>query len=147
MSSRHPKSNTPPDASSASGPNSGAQVDSTGDEKRSPDVLLVHGVTEDGAGLNVIRRRNEQLELGALHPARAGRPIHGELVKLRPRPGCPLVCDVDVQYSSTDSASRPVDTPQSGSAERRGPAHVATDAYRTNWDAIWARQPKDDLVN
>ncbi len=147
MNSRRSKSNAPPDASNAAGATSEAQVGSASDEKQGTDVLLVHGVTADGGGLNVIRQRNQQLEVGAIHPARPGRPIHGELVKLRPRPECPLICDVDVQYSPGDSEPRPRDTARPQSGRRRGPAHVASAAYRTNWDAIWAQPPKDDLVN
>lgn len=147
MSSTQSKTNTLPDASPSSESVPAAGVDATPNQQRGSDVLVVHGVTADGAGLNVIRQRNRRLEFGAVHPARPGRPIHGELVKLRPRPECPLVCDVDVQYSPPDPEPQPSDVARPTANERRGPAHVATDAYRTNWDAIWARPPKGDLVN
>jgi hypothetical protein len=147
VTSRDSKAETLPDASDAPEAPSKTQVERSRTNARATDVVLVHGVTADGAGLNVIRQRNQQLELGAIHPARSGRPIHGELVKLRPRSDCPLVYDVDVQYSPTDSEPRSSDTARAQSRSRRGPARVASDAYRTNWDAIWAHPPKGDLVN
>ena len=147
MTSRDSKSETLPDAPDAPEATAETPIERSRDQARGTDVLLVHGVTTDGAGLNVIRQRDQQLELGAIHPARPGRPIHGELVKLRPRSDCPLVYDVDVQYSPTDSKPRSGDTARRQAGSRRGPARVASDAYRTNWDAIWAHPPKDDLIN
>ena len=116
-------------------------------QPKESDVLLVHGVTPDGEGLQVIRKRNERLEAGALHTVREGRPIHGELVRLKPHEDCPLVCDVEVQLPapeitpSTDVVARPADEP------RRGPAMVVSDRYRANWDAIWKRPGDTDLAN
>ena len=108
-------------------------------------MVVVHGVTEDGKGLQVIRHRENRLEAGAVHPLVEGKPIHGEVVRLRPRKSCPLVCDVDVerpQRASTDTAS---DTHSQG--DKKGPAQVASDRYRSNWDAIWKRASKNGLAN
>lgn len=107
----------------------------------SPDVALVHAVSEDGA-VHVIRRRGERLEAGALQPLREGAPIQGEVVSLRPREGFPLLCDVDVHYTppaQTASRAKP------GRAPRKGPAQVATDTYRDNWDSIWSRKKTETL--
>ena len=65
------------------------------------DVLLIHGVTEDGAGLQVLRQRQDRLEAGALRPVQQGRPIVGELVRVRPRSEFPLLCDVEVMLPAT----------------------------------------------
>jgi len=118
-------------------------------ESSSPDVALIHGVTPDG-GLQILRARENRLELGAVRPLREGAPITGEVVKLRPRENCPVVCDVEVQLAapkqnrtSDRQVTREV---RETSTPRSGPAQVATDEYRKNWDAIWSRHPKN-LVN
>jgi hypothetical protein len=109
----------------------------------SQDVALVHRITPDGA-VHVIRRRGDTLEAGALQPLAEGAPIHGEVVSLRPRENCPVLCDVDVLYQPP-AAAKPVEAPASRSARRKGPAQVATDVYRDNWDSIWSRKKSDAL--
>jgi hypothetical protein len=91
---------------------------------------LVHRISPDGA-VHVIRRRGDQLEAGALQPLREGAPIQGEVVSLRPRENFPLLCDVQTLY-------KPQPAPASAPAPRKGPAQVATDVYRDNWDSIWS---------
>jgi hypothetical protein len=108
-------------------------------------VVLIHGVTPDGGGLNVLRARDGQLEAGAVRPLREGKPIHGEVVRLEPRESCPLVCDVKVDFAPPKSGEPCADgcgkdsCDAPTSAPHKGPARVASDAYRKNWDAIWAR--------
>jgi len=114
-------------------------------EKAAPDVAIVHGVTPDGEGLQILRARDNRLELGAIRPLREGAPISGEVVRLRPRENQPLVCDVDVEYKPPDTTS---DRQLPQAAQRTGPAQVASDEYRRNWDAIWNREPrKSGLAN
>ena len=112
----------------------------------STDVAIVHGVTPDGGGLQVLRARDNRLELGAIRPLREGAPISGEVVRLRPRQNQPLVCDVDVEYKAPDASA---DRQLAESVPRTGPAQVASDDYRRNWDAIWSREPgnKTGLAN
>ena len=98
-----------------------------------PDVALIHGVGSDGS-VHVLRRRGETLEAGALKPVREGAPLHGELVSLTPRPSCPLLCDVQVHYAPP----APSPSAKAPAASRKGPAQVATDTYRDNWDSIWS---------
>ena len=115
----------------------------------SGDVALIHGVSPDGA-VQVIRRRGDRLEAGALSPLREGAPIQGEVVSLRPREDCPLLCDVDVHYAPAQlqPSTAPQAKPSSGQAKRRkGPAQVATDTYRDNWDSIWSGKKKRDALN
>jgi hypothetical protein len=108
----------------------------------SADVALVHRITPDGA-VHVIRRRGDQLEAGALQPLREGVPIQGEVVSLRPRESCPLLCDVDVHYTPPEKAAPP--KPSARPARRKGPAQVASDDYRDNWDSIWNRHKPETL--
>jgi len=109
---------------------------------RPVDVALVHRVTPDGA-VHVIRRRGDQLEAGALQPLREGAPIQGEVVSLRPRESCPLLYDVDVLYTPPKTAAAKPAAPQ---PHRKGPAQVASDDYRENWESIW-RSHKPDALN
>ena len=107
------------------------------------DVALVHRVTPDGA-VHVIRRRGDQLEAGALSPLREGVPIQGEVVSLRPRENFPLLCDVNVHYTPPASIT-PAAMASPRPTRRKGPAQVATDEYRDNWDSIWSTKKSDAL--
>lgn len=110
-------------------------------ERDKTDVAFIHGRTPDGEGLRIIRRREDRIELGAVHPLKEGVPIAGEVVSLTPRPDFPLVCDVKTELTApqaqTDTAAAP----------RHGPAQVATDRYRENWDRIWKRRDEPELAN
>ena len=111
-------------------------------QKASSDVVLIHGVTEDGRGLNVLRARNQSIEAGQVRPLEHGKPLQGDVVKLRPRRGAPFLCDVETEVSSSELAST---SPGASSAPaRKGPAQGASSAYRDNWEAIWRRAGKDE---
>jgi hypothetical protein len=111
------------------------------------DALLIPGVSEDGETMAVLRAREDRVEAGLVRPVKPGQPLRGELLKLTPRPEFPLLCDVEVQVpDGMVNASGGSDAAPAG---RSGPAQVATDTYRENWDAIW-RKPKSSkkaLVN
>jgi hypothetical protein len=100
------------------------------------DIALIHGKTEDGRGLKILRRRRDCIEAGAVMPLVPGKPIVGEVVRLEPRRDFPLLCDVHVEYSPP-AELRPTTT---------GPAQVATERYRRNWDLVFGAVPKDDSV-
>lgn len=84
--------------------------------------------------MHVIRAREERIETGELRALQEGRPIVGEIVTLRPRDANPRVCDV------TDSYAAP--TARAAQLGHKGPAKVATDAYRDGWDEIFGQKPK-----
>ncbi len=92
------------------------------------DVALVHGRTPDGEGLHVLRKRGDTLSLGEVRPLKEGKPIQGEVVKLKPREDMPLLCDVEVQHAPA--------------ARGAGPARVASSSYRSGWDGIWGKGRK-----
>lgn len=112
-------------------------------EKASSDVVLIHGVTEDGKGLQVLRARNERVEAGQVRPLENGKPLQGDVVKLRPRPGAPLLCDVETEVAAGELPASPSAAPGRPRG-RKGPAQVASSAYRENWEAIWSRRSRDE---
>lgn len=121
------------------------EVSASSTTAASADVALVHHVTPDGV-VHVIRRRGDQIEAGALQPLREGAPIHGEVVSLRPRPHVPQLCDVEVLYVPPASPAVGEQPAQRARPTRRkGPAQVATDTYRDNWDSIWSGKKNDAL--
>ena len=112
------------------------------------DVALIHGVTPDGEGFEILRARGDRLELGAIRPLREGAPITGEVVTLRPRPSFPALCDVESHFKREEAPSDRQEPPPSAVVRRTGPAQVATDEYRRNWDAIWSSSStKSKLAN
>ena len=94
------------------------------------DIVLLGPPTADGAGVHVLRAREERLEAGELRALQEGRPISGEIVTLTPRKENPRVCDVKESW-----APPPM---------QKGPAKVATDAYREGWDEVFGKKPARD---
>ena len=110
--------------------------------KKPKDLVLVHSPTPDGAGVNVLRARKEGLEVGTMRPLEHGRPIHGEVVKLTPRSEMPHLYDAETEFAAPAAAEgKQADAPADRGATT-GPAQVASDSYRRNWDAIWKRPAK-----
>ncbi len=103
----------------------GSEPSEGGARSPSEDVVLVHGRTEDGV-LQGLRKRGDEVSACAMHPLAEGKPIHGDVVKLSPRPDAPNLFDVEVQHAGPPSRNRP--------------AQVATKEYREGWDSIWARR-------
>jgi hypothetical protein len=99
------------------------------------DVVLLGPRTADGEGVHVLRARDERLEAGELRNLVEGRPITGEVVKLSPRAENPKVCDVVERFE----AAAPL--------RSKGPAQVATRAYRDNWDEIFAKRATPTKLN
>ena len=60
------------------------------------DVVLVYGRSEDGRAYDVLRQRGCEVEAGTMRPLDEGKPIHGEIVRLKGR----------MAWSSSSSATR-----------------------------------------
>ena len=95
------------------------------DEKKA-DVVVLGPPTPDGEGVRVLRAREERIETGELRALKEGKPITGEIVSLEPRKENPRVCDVKSSYAPSPSAPK------------KGPAQVASEKYRENWDEVFA---------
>jgi hypothetical protein len=110
------------------------------------DVVFVHGPAESGEGLRVIRKRDDVLEIGEIRAVKEGRPLQGDLVKLKPRPDHDRLFDVDVLVSREEIEGKG----KTGAPALRahaGPAQVATEEYRANWDAIFGQRGEPELPN
>lgn len=104
--------------------------------KPARDVVLLGPPTADGDGVHILRAREERLEAGELRNVVEGKPISGELVTLQPRKDNPRVCDVTESFKPNAPAAPP---------RGKGPAQVATKAYRDNWDEVFAARKRADL--
>jgi hypothetical protein len=98
------------------------------------DVVVLGPPTADGGGVHVLRARDEKIETGELRQLQEGRPIVGEVVTLEPRKENPRVCDVRNSFAPPSTATASV-TPH------KGPARVASQAYRDGWDEIFGQKP------
>ncbi len=95
--------------------------------------MLVYGRSEDGRGYDVLRQRGERVEAGRMQPLDHGKPVHGEIVRLRAREESPALFDVEVQHDTRSSTGRP--------------AKVATEEYRKGWESIWAKKRPNRELN
>lgn len=103
------------------------------------DVVLVHSPTDDGKGARVLRLREERIEAGEVRPLEEGKPISGEVVKLKPRDESGRVCDVEVVLPGAKrESSRPTS---------KGPAQIASSDYRDNWGRIFGNKPAPKTLN
>jgi hypothetical protein len=102
------------------------------DDNASPDdfdVVLPFAPTDDAAGSRVLRLRPGGVSTGEVRPLEEGKPMMGgELVRLERREGAPMLYDVKVEYKAPAPAVK-------------GPAQVATEAYRTAWDRTFRTPP------
>lgn len=101
-----------------------------GDATKKQDVVLLGPPTADGAGVHVLRARDERVEAGELRPVQEGKPLVGELVSLRPRVDAPRICDVTDSWEPRGVEAR---------GGHKGPAQVATSAYRDGWEQVFAK--------
>jgi len=113
--------------------------DKTSQRTGKTDVVVLGPPTADGAGVHVLRARDERIEAGELRALEEGRPITGEVLSLAPRKDHPRVYDVKESYSPNAPGAPPPRT--------KGPAQVATQAYRDNWDEVFARRPRNAGLN
>lgn len=106
----------------------------------------MHSPTDDGKGARVLRARRGRVEAGEVRPLEEGKPIHGDVVKLRAREGVPLVYDVDVEVPAQPAtAAAPATTTEPSKPPARkggGPPMVASDEYRNGWTAVFGRSAR-----
>lgn len=103
------------------------------------DVVLPHAPA-DGGGVQVVRikecENDVHVELGEVHALVEGRPIapSAEVVRLKPRvDGRGLDVEVLLPRRAQDA---------SAASTHKGPGQIASDAYRTNWDAIFTARER-----
>jgi hypothetical protein len=110
-------------------------------DKAHDDVALVYSRSEDGKAYGIVRKRKQEIQLGTLRHLEEGKPIHGELVRLRPRDDSPVLFDVETDPDGAALNGAGVNKPT------HGPAQVATEQYRQGWDSIWSRRSGSSALN
>lgn len=108
-------------------------------EAPAQDVVLLHSPTDDGAGIRVIRARENRIEVGEVRALEEGKPITGDVVRLKPREGQPQICDVEVAYEAPNAGGP--------SRSHEGPARVSNDAYRDSWERVFGPGKNSPLTN
>lgn len=102
--------------------------DSPPSRHKSDDLALLCGPTEDRKGAHLLRLRQGEIQAGEVRPVQEGMALNGrELIRLKPRKTTPRLCDVEVLHPSEVAVRN-----------HGGPAQVATDRYRSNWERIFA---------
>jgi hypothetical protein len=101
-------------------------------------VAIVCG--KDEQGLYILRRRSEDapVEAAVVQPIVEGRPITGEVISMRPRKDIPFLFDAKTELEAPASAT---------ARATSGPAQVASDSYRSGWDAIWGPRQRRERLN
>jgi hypothetical protein len=118
-------------------------ADDSSPPAKGKDVVLLGPPTADGGGVHVVRAREQRIETGELRAVREGKPIVGEIVALKPREDNPRVCDVESSYKPEAGGDAATAAPTTKTETAgKGPAQVATDTYRANWEQIFGRGPR-----
>ena len=103
------------------------------------DIALLHGPTEDGEGARVLRLKDGELYAGEVRPVREGQPVNDEeLVRLRPIEGLAPLCEVEVVHPPNGDKGGD----KGDKAQAPGPARVATNTYRRNWNTVFGASSK-----
>lgn len=107
------------------------------------DLVLAHSRTPDGNGVNVLRSREDRVELGTMRPLEEGKPLVGEVVKLTRRKESPVLFDAEtiVEAPEQKEGDRP------SAAARSGPPQVSSPEYRSNWELVYKRRSQGKLLN
>jgi hypothetical protein len=120
-------------------------MDPKQDKAGADDVILIHGFDPRRRELHVVRSRDGDIGLGIVRPVEEGRPIDGDIVRLKPRKDLPLLCDVEHVLSIPDTPTRPAPAGRS----HPGPARVSSEEYRRGWEQVFGRcaAPDPEEVN
>jgi hypothetical protein len=106
--------------------------------KAGKDVALLHGPTDDGEGARVLRFKDGAVYAGEVRPVREGQTITGqEVVRLTPVAEGAALCEVEVLHGGQESDG----------GTKHGPARVATENYRRNWNVVFGstnKKPRAD---
>lgn len=111
-------------------------------EKKCPgdDFVSVLSVNEDRS-LTVLRHRPDHTVIPAvLEPVRDGKPIHSELIGLKPRPDGNF--SVETLYEPESARTKSAETRRS-----EGPAMVNSRGYRDGWEGIWGKSGSNGAPN
>lgn len=97
------------------------------------DLVLVGGRVEETGGYRVLRQRADRVEVGELRTLEHGKALRGEVVRLHPTEAHDRVFECETLHDATPKGPPTADD----GAGRVGPAQVASDTYRRNWEQIF----------
>lgn len=108
------------------------------------DVALVVGQTEDRKGYQILRKRADEdtVEMGTVRPLEEGKPIDGEVLAFKARKEHPMLFDVKTHFDPNATQDETLKVTSAGR-----PAKVATEKYRSGWDAIWGKKRTPSALN
>lgn len=109
---------------------------------RDEDVALVIGRDEERGALKVLRKRGDKIERGIVVAAEPGKPLMGDLVRLKPRPELPILCDVETLWEFREPRGSDEEAPRG--TRHAGPCRVTSEAYRRGWDRTFGRRDPTD---
>lgn len=96
------------------------------------------GPTEDAAGARILRVQGDTVRAGEVRALVSGAPLAkgAEVVRMKPidASGVP-VYEIESMYKREEEAA----------PAKKGPAQVATSAYRANWDTVFASKDQGAL--
>lgn len=97
------------------------------------DLVLISRVDRTRNEIHVLKPVPDGIEEAVLRVVEEGTPLNGDLVRLHPHGGSPLLAELEV-------VMRHPDRPRGGRAHE-GPPMVASEAYRRGWDSIFGVRP------
>ena len=116
------------------------------DEKITKDIAIPLGRSEDGklqlARIQGTDERPTRVAIGELTPLQEGKPIMGEVVRLKPVEGARHL-EVETVMADPYAAEKARACAASGSKTYSFPS----DKYQANWDRIFGQKPKPSEIN
>jgi hypothetical protein len=102
------------------------------DKKPIGQVVLLEPPKEGGSRALVVQ--GDRVEEGTIGGVKEGQPLNGrDMIQLGPHPQSPIVYNLMERVSFTPDTEDAPDSQEGG----RGPAQVASPAYRANYDVIF----------
>jgi hypothetical protein len=108
------------------------------------ELVLVGGRNHESGGYRVLRQRADTVEVGELRAMREGQPITGDVVRLHPTEQHARIFECETLHSASEAAdpealreAQPAAEASANARAHPGPARIATNAYRRNWDQIF----------
>jgi hypothetical protein len=98
------------------------------------NLVLIAGVDSRRQEIHVLKPGEDGIETAVLRPVEHGQTLTGDLVRLHPHKNLPMVAELETVLRHPDSSLQ-------AARSHKGPAMVASEAYRRGWDAVFGTRP------